>query len=167
MVGLKDELIRIEIPMKQQRIFISKRLAVSPTEQMSTHEDKSPDAETMLDDQTQSSEGKDVKKSDESLQLGKNLRALKASGVSFAHLARESKIAKATIHSWANDVQPTDLAAVKRLAAALNKSVHTLLWGTEDPISKVSIDSTRLQELFSGRFVVDLTLKKIDEPKKE
>lgn len=108
-----------------------------------------------------------VKKVDESLMLARNLRALKARGTSLAHLAREAKISKTTLHAWANGAQPTDLAAVKRLAAALNKSVHALLWGTEDPISKVSLDSARLQELFSGRFLVDLTLKKIDDPKKE
>lgn len=120
-----------------------------------------------LDSSTQKSEQNRVKKDDDSLYLGRHLRAYKARGGNLAHLAREAKISKATLHAWTNNAKATDIAALRRLAAAMNMSLHKLLWGSEDPVSQVSLDSTRLQDLFSGRFIIDLTLKKIDEPKKE
>lgn len=97
------------------------------------------------------------------MNISKRLGELKKQGLNLTMIARNAKIPKATLHSWAAGGRVTDIDAVKRLADVLNVSVHSLLWGEEDPKGHMTMDSAKLQELFSGKFIVEMNVKKVEK----
>ena len=102
------------------------------------------------------------------LKLANFLRGLKSSGRNLTTIASLAKIPRSTMAAWSAGQMPTDLAAVKRLAQVTGHSVHFVLWGCEDELgsTKSAREQLLLDELFSGRFEVELKVKKIIEPKK-
>ncbi len=96
--------------------------------------------------------------------LSKNLtRILKQKGISLSEIARQTRVPKATLHSWTVGQKSVNLEQLKKVAEFLNVSVALLAYGEEDMAAEKSTEM--LKELFSGDLRV--TIKKIERiPKK-
>lgn len=62
--------------------------------------------------------------------------------MSLSHLARETKIPKATLHGWTTGQRSIDPIQVKKVAQALGISLHHLLFGESDPLERVNGSTT-------------------------
>lgn len=74
-------------------------------------------------------------------------RILRDRRLTLAKLSALSKVPKATIHGWTVGKSP-NIDQLKRVAVALEVSVHRLAWGFSDPHESLGDDV--LKELFSG-----------------
>lgn len=72
----------------------------------------------------------------------------KRRGWTIARLARESGVPKPTIHGWTTGRSALNLDQLKKVALALEVSLHELAFGCPDPYEGVSEEC--LKELFSG-----------------
>lgn len=72
-------------------------------------------------------------------------------------LSKETSIAPATLHGWANGRNP-NLADLKKIANVLEVSLHELVFGETDPFEAKGQEI--LKELFSGD--VRVTLHRIE-----
>ena len=86
----------------------------------------------------------------ESLQL-----LLKERGWTMAQLGKSTGISKSTLHGMLVGTSAIKLAHLKKIAAALECSVHRLCWGSPDPY-EVPHDEI-LKELFSGDLRVSIS----------
>jgi transcriptional regulator with XRE-family HTH domain len=82
----------------------------------------------------------------------------KSHGITLSELAKKSGVPKATLHSWTTGSSP-NIQQLKKVAEALNISLHRLAFGSPDP------NETKeefLQELFQGdvRVTIHKILKK-------
>lgn len=68
-------------------------------------------------------------------------------GWSLAQLARESGVPKPTLHGWTTG-RSANLDQLKRVATALQVSLHELVFGEPDPYEAPSEEL--LKELFTG-----------------
>lgn len=69
--------------------------------------------------------------------LGQQLeRILKERRISLSHLARETKVPKATLHGWTTGQRSIDPIQVKKVAHSLGVSIHHLLFGESDPLER-------------------------------
>jgi transcriptional regulator with XRE-family HTH domain len=103
------------------------------------------------------------------LKLDAFLRGLKANGQNLTAIAARAKIPRSTMSAWSAGQMPTDLSALKRLAQITGHSMHFILWGCEDEMAQVKAvrEQIILDELFSGKFEIQINLKKIIEKKRE
>lgn len=101
-------------------------------------------------------------KKDSELRLGDFLRSLKSDGVNLSALAKKAGLPISTLQAWSVGQTPTDYQGLKRLSKVTGKSVHFLLYGEEDPQApQVHEHQPTLDDLFSGKFEVELKVKKI------
>ena len=109
-------------------------------------------------------------KKDPHLKLAETLMELKKRGTNFSVLSKRVNIPASTLASWAAGATPTDHAALLRLAKdpSLSLSLEELLFGKiqNKEINGSTTLSTLLEqsikkEVFSGRFEVELKIKKI------
>ena len=99
-------------------------------------------------------------KKDENLRLANNLRHIQSQGTSLSSLAKKAgDISTSTISAWAQGQVPTDHSALLRLSKALNCTLEQLLFG--DLSIKQEAVPTNIAELFSGRFVLDVKVRKV------
>lgn len=111
-------------------------------------------------------------KKDQDLKLAEILRRIKAQGTTLSSIAKKASIAQSTIASWSAGAVPNDMAALRRLARVLKMSLEQLLFGEEPPIDASSlsleqfVDDLSKSEIFSGKFEVDLRIKRITPQKK-
>ena len=93
------------------------------------------------------------------MKLSTNLTKLcKQKGWTLAKLARESKIPPQTLHNWTTGRRSVNPEQLKRVASALEISIHYLLFGEADPNEKLGEEV--LKEIFSGD--VRVTLHRIE-----
>ncbi len=80
--------------------------------------------------------------------LGKMILNLSGQkGWSLATLARRSRVPKTTIHGWTTGRAVQDLEQLRRVAAALDVSIHFIAFGSEDPHSRPELDRTPEENL--------------------
>jgi len=109
-------------------------------------------------------------KKDPGLKLAVFLRGLKTQGMNLSQVAARSKIPRSTLAAWSAGQTPTDLAAVKRLSKVTGFSTHFILWGSEDDVSPkmtAPTPQTIFDQWFSGRFELDVKVRKIIDQKKD
>lgn len=86
------------------------------------------------------------------------LKLSKERGWSLSRLAREAGVAKPTLHGWTTGRNALNPEQLKRVATALEVSIHELLFGEPDPFESKSHEV--LRELFKGD--VRVTVHKIE-----
>ena len=86
----------------------------------------------------------------------------KEKGWSLTRLAKESKVAVGTIHGWVSGRNRPDIKQLKKVADALQVSMHHLAFGEPDPHEAPSEEI--LREIFSGD--VRVTLHRIERRRK-
>ncbi|MNK15777.1 Helix-turn-helix domain protein [compost metagenome] len=97
------------------------------------------------------------------MSLSKNLQIhMKAKGWSLARLAKETAINKSTLHAWTIGRGTIKLEYLRKVARALEVSVHQLAYGEPDPHEAIGVEI--LKEIFSGD--VRVTLHKIERQRK-
>ena len=97
------------------------------------------------------------------MKLAVNLLKLsRKRGWSLAQLAREAGVPSQTLHGWTTGRAAVNLAHLKKVARALEVSLHVLIFDEPDPFDKPSDEI--LEELFSGD--VRVTLHRIDRKQK-
>jgi len=93
------------------------------------------------------------------MKLGLKLVALcKKKGWSLARLSREAGVPHQTIHNWTTGRTSINPVQIKKVATALQISIHDLLFDEPDPFEADS--ETLLREIFSGD--VRVTLHRIE-----
>lgn len=75
-------------------------------------------------------------------------RKMKAKGLTLTKLAERSGVPKPTLHGWTTGRRALDPECLRKVAGALETSVHELLFGIPDPYHRASHEI--LQELFRG-----------------
>ncbi len=97
------------------------------------------------------------------MNLGKMIQILvEQKGWSLATLARRSGVPKTTLHGWCTGRAVQNLEQLRRVAAALEVSVHYLAFGSEDPFPKRGshhapksgdqlLSPDNIKQLFSGK----------------
>ncbi|MGE3262636.1 MAG: helix-turn-helix domain-containing protein [Bacteriovoracia bacterium] len=96
------------------------------------------------------------------MQLSKMLMLLcKKRSWSLARLAKETGIAPATLHGWKTGRSTANMDDLRKVAIALEVSLHELLFGEPDPFHQAGTEV--LKELFSGD--VRVTLHRIERRK--
>lgn len=98
-------------------------------------------------------------KKDQNLRLSANLRWLQQQGTSLAALGKKISTPTSTISAWSNGAIPTDHSALLRLAKNLDCSLERLLFGDLSVSEKPA--QVDLNELFSGKFVVEIKARKL------
>ena len=97
------------------------------------------------------------------MKLSKMLNKLcKERNISLAQLSRASGVPAPTIHGWKTGRSALKLNDLKKVAAALEVSVHRLAFGEPDPFEITDVD---LDEIFSGD--VRVTIQRIRKKSKE
>lgn len=76
------------------------------------------------------------------------IRLCQRKGWSIARLARESGVPKPTLHGWTTGRSALNLGQLKKVASALEVSLHQLAFGEPDPYAGVNEEV--LKELFTG-----------------
>ena len=98
-------------------------------------------------------------KKDDNLTLAKNLRWLQSQGTTLSTLAkRAGGLSTSTISAWAQGQVPTDHSALLRLSRVLKCTMEQLLFG--DLSTKPEPAPLNIDELFSGRFILDVKVRK-------
>ncbi|WP_413289299.1 helix-turn-helix domain-containing protein [Bdellovibrio sp. HCB337] len=93
------------------------------------------------------------------MSLNKNLQIiLKQKNWNLSRLAKETGINKSTLHAWTVGRGNIKLEYLRKVAVALEVSVHKLAYGEPDPFEEVSEEI--LNEIFSGD--VRVTLHRIE-----
>ena len=96
------------------------------------------------------------------MSFGKNLqKCLENKGWTQSRLAKETGLNKSTLHAWTVGRENINLEYLKRVAGALEVSVHQLAFGESDPFEGKSNEI--LQEIFKGD--VRVTLHRIARKK--
>lgn len=80
---------------------------------------------------------------------------------SLTELSKKSGVSKSTLHAWTVGRKSINLENLKRVAAALETSVHQLVYGEPDPYE--SVGKEVLKEIFSGD--VRITMHRIERQK--
>jgi transcriptional regulator with XRE-family HTH domain len=97
------------------------------------------------------------------MKLGSQLKNYcKDRGWTLTKLSKQSGVPIATLHGWANGRSRPDLQQLKKVAQALEVSLHTLAFGTPDPYEMGGEEV--LRELFTGDLRV--SIQKIERIKK-
>jgi transcriptional regulator with XRE-family HTH domain len=81
---------------------------------------------------------------------------------SISRLAKESGVPVQTIHGWTVGRKPVNLDQLKKVASALQISIHQLVFGEPDPFE--SQGEEILKEIFSGD--VRVTLHRIERKRR-
>lgn len=98
------------------------------------------------------------------MKLGSQLKAFcKQKGWSLTKLSKESSVPIATIHGWVHGRTRPDLSQLKKVAGALEVSLHLLAFGNPDPF-EIPADEI-LKELFTGD--IRVSIQKIERKKKD
>ncbi len=93
------------------------------------------------------------------MKLDKVLASLcQKKGWTMARLARESGVPKQTLHNWTSGRRLLNPDQLKKVAHALEVSIHFLMFGERDPYE--SAGEEILKEIFSGD--VRVTLHRIE-----
>lgn len=93
------------------------------------------------------------------MSLSKNLQQhLKNKNWNLARLAKETGINKSTLHAWTVGRGNIKLEYLRKVASALEVSVHQLAYGEPDPHEPLGVET--LKEIFSGD--VRVTLHRIE-----
>ncbi len=96
------------------------------------------------------------------MSFNKNLQIyLKKKDWTLSRLAKETGINKSTLHAWTVGRGTINLEYLRKVANALEVSVHQLAYGTQDPHATQTEEI--LRELFSGD--VRVTVQKIERRK--
>lgn len=96
------------------------------------------------------------------MKLGKSIEFhLRQKGWSITQLSKKSGVSKSTLHAWTVGRKSINLENLKRVAAALEISVHQLVYGEPDPFE--SVGKEVLKEIFSGD--VRITVHRIERKK--
>ena len=85
-------------------------------------------------------------------------KSLKHKGWTLNRLAKETRIPPSTLHGWKTGRSAADLDELRKVADALQVSLHELIFGEPDPHHSASTDV--LRELFTGD--VRVTLHRIE-----
>ena len=97
------------------------------------------------------------------MKLGSTLTQIcKKKGWSLARLSRSSGVPTQTLHGWTTGRKAVQLDQLKKVAAALEISVHQLAFGEPDPHEFIGEEI--LREIFTGD--VRVTLHRIERRKK-
>lgn len=75
-------------------------------------------------------------------------RKMKTQGLTLTQLAQKTGVPKPTLHGWMTGRRVLDPERLRKVAGALEVSVHELLFGTPDPFHRMSPEI--LQEVFRG-----------------
>lgn len=86
----------------------------------------------------------------------------KGKGWTLGQLAKTSGVPRATLHGWTTGRSALDLNQVKKVALALEVSLHELIFGEPDPY-EVPTDEL-LKELFTGD--VRVSIHRIERKRK-
>lgn len=98
------------------------------------------------------------------MELGKMLaRLCEKKRWSLSRLSRESGVPKPTIHGWTTGRTGLKLDQLKKVASALEVTIHELAFGTPDPYE--SSGEEILRELFTGD--VRVSIHKIERRTKQ
>lgn len=81
---------------------------------------------------------------------------------SLTDLSKKSGVPVQTIHNWSTGRRAHNIEQVKKVATALETSIHDLLFGEPDPFEQTSLEI--LDEIFTGD--VRVTLHRIQRNKK-
>lgn len=93
------------------------------------------------------------------MSISKNLKKrMDQKGWTLARLSKETGVNKSTLHAWTVGRGTINLDYLKKVASALEISVHQLAYGEPDPHE--AIGQTVLKEIFSGD--VRVTLHRIE-----
>jgi len=86
---------------------------------------------------------------DSKVMFKQNLALLcRQKGWTVAKLAKVSGVPVQTLHGWTAGKKPVNFDQVKKVATALEVSIHQIIFGEVDPYG--SIDREVLEEIFSG-----------------
>lgn len=97
------------------------------------------------------------------MRLSENINRLcRERGWSLARLAREAQVPPQTLHNWTTGRTSLNPSQLKMVAAALQVSMHFLLFGESDPFENPSEEI--LKEIFSGD--VRVTLHRIEKKRR-
>ncbi len=97
------------------------------------------------------------------MKLSSTLNSLcKKRRITLSELARRAGVPKQTLHNWTLGRRSVNPDQLKKVAQALEVSVHYLLYGDQDPFETPNEEI--LKEIFSGD--VRVTLHRIERRKK-
>ncbi len=87
---------------------------------------------------------------------------LQAKGMTLSQLSKKSSVSKSTLHGMLTGTSAIKLQHLKKIATALECSIHQLCYGTPDPFEQITGEV--LRELFTGDLRVSIS--KIERAKK-